>query len=95
MTNSSILIKPWARVEISGDNIDLEGDNIVIGPLDSEKDAHLTIKCTLDHQKIEQNQKIVDLLILHYQHAEHNDITVASILSEIYHDATGKDIKSL
>jgi len=46
-------------------------------------------------EKIEQNQKIVDLLILHYQHAEHSNQTEASILSEIYNDATGKDIKEL
>jgi len=46
-------------------------------------------------QQILEDHKIVDLLILYYQQAEHDDITVASILSEIYNDATGKDIQEI
>jgi len=98
------------KFEINGSNIDLEGENISISVTDSEKDAHLTINCTLNHDKIEQNQKIVDKLVNFcnmVNMAEENSGTdnfinniehmhVASLtIQDLIKESTGKDIKDL
>jgi len=84
----TLTISPQPKFEINGDNIDLDGENVSISATDSEKDAHLTIKCTLNHEKIERNQKklekIRDLLNLKqsYGYAYVNDYDLVEILNE-------------
>jgi len=46
--------------------------------------------------KIEQNQKIVDVLLSTYKkHISFRDITTTSIINSIIKEATGKDIKDI
>jgi len=83
---------------------EINGDNVSIYPIDSKKDAHLTIKCTENHEKIKQNQKIVDAIVKTYkslvEDGAFNDVheveySIAQELENIIEEATGKDIGEL
>jgi len=53
------------------------------------------VRPTLESQKIEQNQKIVNELLSHYKHSHSSDYDLRSFVEEIIKTATGKDIKDL